>query len=265
MIFMKQPQCDKSGSTGRQHLTLTTWMAGPGNLPMSLIQATSSTPSMNKHLPSSGIPRPMTLLAWLFRTSLIATSGSWSGSMGSLWRTIMCTGVCLLSPISCWLPKGRVITICDVGCQWSCNFKQRVRGSKYFSTARTTWRFAGMAKWHLGVDCFPNSHSTSFKVWVRWMGRSWRHYGPWQTRWLELHKRWQNHTNQRFWMTTSMTLIGRSGLELVSKPLYNVWLVLQLIISHVSNSSSVNTQVQNRKSGIEDSSSCFWGFNRCSW
>ena len=52
----------------------------------------------------------------------------------------------------------RVITIYDVACQWSHNFKRRVRGSKYLAIPANLQVVPAVGKWHLGahmVDCFP--------------------------------------------------------------------------------------------------------------
>ena len=52
----------------------------------------------------------------------------------------------------------RVITIYDVACQWSRNFKRRVQGSKYLDIPADLEVVPAVGKWHLGahvVDCFP--------------------------------------------------------------------------------------------------------------
>ena len=52
----------------------------------------------------------------------------------------------------------RAIAIYDVACQWSRNFKQRVRGSKYLAIPANLQVVPAVGKWHLGahvVDCFP--------------------------------------------------------------------------------------------------------------
>ena len=52
----------------------------------------------------------------------------------------------------------RVITIYDVACQWSRNFKRRVATSKYLDLPSDMVLVPAVGKWHLGahvVECFP--------------------------------------------------------------------------------------------------------------
>jgi hypothetical protein len=52
----------------------------------------------------------------------------------------------------------RVIAIYDVACQWSRNFKRRVKESKYLEIPANLQVVPAVGKWHLGahvVDCFP--------------------------------------------------------------------------------------------------------------
>ena len=52
----------------------------------------------------------------------------------------------------------RVITIYDVACQWSRNFRRRVEDSKYLDIPPNLQMVPAVGKWHLGthvVDCFP--------------------------------------------------------------------------------------------------------------
>lgn len=52
----------------------------------------------------------------------------------------------------------RVIAIYDVACQWSRNFKRRVRNSEYLEIPSGLQVIPAVGKWHLGahvVDCFP--------------------------------------------------------------------------------------------------------------
>ena len=64
----------------------------------------------------------------------------------------VCQSLCSLAS------NPRVITIYDVACQWSCNFKRRVQGSKYLDIPANLEVVPAVGKWHLGahvVDCFP--------------------------------------------------------------------------------------------------------------
>lgn len=52
----------------------------------------------------------------------------------------------------------RVVAIYDVACQWSRNFENRVKTSKYLEIPQDLAMTAAVGKWHLGahvVDCFP--------------------------------------------------------------------------------------------------------------
>jgi hypothetical protein len=52
----------------------------------------------------------------------------------------------------------RVVAIYDVACQWSRNFKWRVKGSKYLDIPANLEMTPAVGKWHLGahvVNCFP--------------------------------------------------------------------------------------------------------------
>ena len=54
--------------------------------------------------------------------------------------------------------NSRVIAIYDVACQWSRNFRQRVKNSKYLDIPSGLIVTPAVGKWHLGahvVDCFP--------------------------------------------------------------------------------------------------------------
>ena len=54
--------------------------------------------------------------------------------------------------------NSQVIAIYDVACQWSQNFKQRVKNSKYLSIPSTLTVTPAVGKWHLGahvVNFFP--------------------------------------------------------------------------------------------------------------
>ena len=51
-----------------------------------------------------------------------------------------------------------VITIYDVACQWSRNFRHRVEDSKYLEVPSNLQIVPAAGKWHLGayvIDCFP--------------------------------------------------------------------------------------------------------------
>jgi hypothetical protein len=52
----------------------------------------------------------------------------------------------------------QVITIYDVACQWSHNFRRRVEDSKYLEVPPNLQMVPAVGKWHLGahvIDCFP--------------------------------------------------------------------------------------------------------------
>lgn len=54
--------------------------------------------------------------------------------------------------------NSRVMAIYDVACQWSRNFKQRVKNSVYLDIPPNVVITPAVGKWHLGahvVDCFP--------------------------------------------------------------------------------------------------------------
>ena len=54
--------------------------------------------------------------------------------------------------------NSRAIAIYDVACQWSCNFKRRIKESKYLDVPANLQITPAVGKWHLGahvVDCFP--------------------------------------------------------------------------------------------------------------
>lgn len=54
--------------------------------------------------------------------------------------------------------NSRVVTIYDVACQWSRNFRRRVKSSKYLGVPSGLELVPAVGKWHLGahvVDCFP--------------------------------------------------------------------------------------------------------------
>jgi len=54
--------------------------------------------------------------------------------------------------------NSRVIAIYDVACQWSCNFKKRVKNSKYLDIPANLQIIPAVGKWHLGAhvaECFP--------------------------------------------------------------------------------------------------------------
>ena len=55
--------------------------------------------------------------------------------------------------------NSRVIAIYDVACQWSRNFKKRVKNSKYLDVPANLQIIPAVGKWHLGAhvaECFPN-------------------------------------------------------------------------------------------------------------
>jgi hypothetical protein len=62
----------------------------------------------------------------------------------------------------------KVVTIYDVACQWSRNFRRRVESSKYLELPPDMTLVPAVGKWHLGahvVECFPK-YSLNFIVGV---------------------------------------------------------------------------------------------------
>ena len=60
--------------------------------------------------------------------------------------------------LSSMADNSRVVTIYDVACQWSRNFRWRVKESKYLDLPPNLQMVPAVGKWHLGAhvaDCFP--------------------------------------------------------------------------------------------------------------
>jgi hypothetical protein len=54
--------------------------------------------------------------------------------------------------------NSRVVAIYDVACQWSRNFRRRIKNNKYLEVPSGLNLIPAVGKWHLGahvVDCFP--------------------------------------------------------------------------------------------------------------
>lgn len=151
-----------------------------------------------------------------------------------------------------------VIAIYDVACQWSRNFAQRVKSSKYLDIPPGLKVVPAVGKWHLGahvVDCFPKL-SLNF-IW-----------GIGQVDGEILETLW-SITNKVAGTTRAMGKSHRS--EVLDDNMYDSnwkkWLgigksVLPLhrplpTLNDILNSSGTEPEVQNSKTCFGNSSGCF--------
>jgi hypothetical protein len=161
--------------------------------------------------------------------------------------------------------NSHVVAIYDVACQWSRNFRRRVRGSKYLEIPSGLQITPAVGQWHLGahvVDCFPKfslnfiqgigqvdgeiletlwsiTNKVSGTTWA--MGKSHR---------SEVLDDVMYDSNWKKWIGIGkVTLTGTS-----------LW-----ITNGIVNSPGVEPEVQNSKGCFETCPACFQGPNRRSW
>ena len=84
--------------------------------------------------------------------------GSWKALCSPLVSRQMNIDYAVCQSLLSMAHNPRVISIYDVACQWSRNFKQRVKNSRYLDILAGLQIVPAVGKWHLGAhvaECFP--------------------------------------------------------------------------------------------------------------
>ena len=87
-------------------------------------------------------------------------------SISNMWKSSVLTSssrqinidYAVCQSLSSMANNPRVITIYDIACQWSRNFRQRVKDCEYLDVPPNLQLVPAVGKWHLGAhvtDCFP--------------------------------------------------------------------------------------------------------------